>query len=1423
MNVSLKEKPEKIAKPSVGRKAKIKGTSETSAAELVAQAAQSATSLSEVADRIKREHDVDVTIPTVTSYLRQAWGEDYDKKKKDMSERRSMRRRYNQEFELARQAVADVFKKEYLSTDDGLYFNFDTQELGPLPRIEERAYRKKNIINYSEAADFGWSMDKDDPDADGSVDSSVFGIVLRKVSKRIDGLIEERKKRFIDEEVNKILASADLSQLELDEIPKFMRETSRKVKREQADKLKEFDDEKDVIMSKILLQLYEGDNRTRFMHDGDVIHKGLDPAYASSDKKWRGRQRMLALEDRTFSRVIHNLPFPEYMHPKRLQVHGHNIAKKLPELVNPEKPIVKAEFDDISGVNGRIRFPKNTQEYVETQEAGMIVTEDFAKKFDYFTVVEEGTVISEMSGGLPPAPRVDKALRTFKDYEDMKSKIKSVYQVDRLDPLTLGGFEQIGYNVGHKFAKHSGELVLVGAPKQKRRKITLSQGEVEDEIVELEYLAQDYQIVRRDHLKVGDKILDRGGLKGIVSAVVPTLGKDEEKRPYDIVANYDEVWREEDRKTSDGRMKDDILFKQGKKKSAIVLEHEAGDGQIFFFMIDKFAQDSTTTGLSFSPTLVSGLWERALETLPDNATIEERDALVDTFASRYFRGEGNLVPTLKALHYKAIKKDGVVTIVVDENEPTPDEFGDIVFLPHTYAGNTYQNAYVPHYIARVYFDGTTFREIFIEQKDATPNDASDFYWFNVMKQAKNRFGLFPKMDWGIQLVTRPWAEDKKDPTKYHYVEMNYMDVIDMGGDPYDPKLQVTFRKEPVTSGHSVQTHPVKVDFTDETRGCYDKETQILTEDGWKYFKDLDGSEKVATLNPTNDKLEYHFPKQVVGYQHTGKMYSLQSLRLDLVVTPDHRMWVSSGNKDFKIETAEEMFGKRRRFISSGLWDGIERETITFPSVVREHRFSSRNQYTDFDVERDVVFSEKTFQMDDWVEFLGYYISEGYGRRNSEIIIGQSDKDKQAKIVSCIKRLGYEPRIDADCRIVFSDIVIAIYLEELGKSTEKYIPREFMSLSRRQLKILFDALMLGDGHLGKHNAYYTSSARLADDFQELCLKIGLSASIYSRPSRDSYIDGRLITSDNLQYAVNIRMKYQGSIVNSSGFKGTETWVDYDDMVYCVEVPNGLVYVKRNGKPVWCGNTIGLNPTVGLKATIDYDGDTIVAFVPVIEGAVSNLDKGELDDLKLLKKRKFDERFEDLYGKAKKVKYAESESELGVKCARYNQETAETENELIERLGGLRKRSMILQGKEEPPVVTIGTGTKDEESHVLDMETINRVTDVEKILKMREPRWLLKDLQKKPWDSLTDEQKDIVRDYHVRKELKKVVDEAVKDPGVRKLYDLLREPSQYMKEEFMSKAGDSDPIGMKLDTNNRLLDRILYNEIRMADIFTDLDAE
>src|SRR3990167_10714389 len=42
-------------------------------------------------------------------------------------------------------------------------------------------------------------------------------------------------------------------------------------------------------------------------------------------------------------------------------------------------------------------------------------------------------------------------------------------------------------------------------------------------------------------------------------------------------------------------------------------------------------------------------------------------------------------------------------------------------------------------------------------------------------------------------------------------------------------------------------------------GCYDKETEVLTDSGWKFFAEITGTEKICTLNPATKEIEYQLP------------------------------------------------------------------------------------------------------------------------------------------------------------------------------------------------------------------------------------------------------------------------------------------------------------------------------------------------------------------------------------------------------------------------------------------------------------------------------------------------------------------------------------------------------------------------------------
>ncbi len=95
------------------------------------------------------------------------------------------------------------------------------------------------------------------------------------------------------------------------------------------------------------------------------------------------------------------------------------------------------------------------------------------------------------------------------------------------------------------------------------------------------------------------------------------------------------------------------------------------------------------------------------------------------------------------------------------------------------------------------------------------------------------------------------------------------------------------------------------------RGCYDRETDVLTLEGWKKWEDVTYDDEFATYNSETGELEYQEAERLVRYHHNGPMYRVANKGIDLCVTPDHRMYVKKRGKDkeFEILTAIEIEGE----------------------------------------------------------------------------------------------------------------------------------------------------------------------------------------------------------------------------------------------------------------------------------------------------------------------------------------------------------------------------------------------------------------------------------------------------------------------------------------------------------------------------------
>ncbi len=357
--------------------------------------------------------------------------------------------------------------------------------------------------------------------------------------------------------------------------------------------------------------------------------------------------------------------------------------------------------------------------------------------------------------------------------------------------------------------------------------------------------------------------------------------------------------------------------------------------------------------------------------------------------------------------------------------------------------------------------------------------------------------------------------------------------------------------------------------------CYDEATEVLTSDGWKFFKELTNDDFVATLNVNTNLLEYQKPFEIIKEKYSGDMISFESQSVSLLVTPKHKMWTKhSYYKEYSFEDAIDVVDKNTWFKKACEYIGEEHEYFTLPEVL----LNKPNRYG------EVYKFNKLIKMDTWLKFLGLYLSDGHcktvGMRQGKrkgirqdycVCLTQKKEHNLPVFEEVLDELEYSYHRD-DIHYKIYDKQLWTYLNKYGHSHEKYLEKNIKKLSQRQLKILLKYLMIGDGTNIRYpkfnkqtkkwyhyttNSYYTNSVKLMNDVSEICIKCGYGITV------------------TLKKKLGYKDVYNIHMLGSKDFKIKKENIniinDFEGYVYCVSVPNKTVLVKRNGRIVWSGNS------------------------------------------------------------------------------------------------------------------------------------------------------------------------------------------------------------------------------------------------------------
>jgi DNA-directed RNA polymerase II subunit RPB2 len=370
--------------------------------------------------------------------------------------------------------------------------------------------------------------------------------------------------------------------------------------------------------------------------------------------------------------------------------------------------------------------------------------------------------------------------------------------------------------------------------------------------------------------------------------------------------------------------------------------------------------------------------------------------------------------------------------------------------------------------------------------------------------------------------------------------------------------------------------------------CYDDSHDVLTTDGWVNIRDITTKHMVACLKDENT-LIYSNPTEVQSYDYEGQMYLVESNQVSLCVTPNHRMWVGNRNGQYKIEEAKDIFGKRKYYMKNvDKFNKVENKYFTLPAIDK--------------------MPEIKLEMKSWLLFFGIWIAEGcVVHKSNDLRIATHKQRVKDAIDECNKVLNFDIRkytekgcdIDNDWRI-YNKQIVGFFKPLSVNAPNKSLPEWVWELSREQCIILIEGMLLGDGHTMANGTcrYDTSSTKLADDFQRLCLHAGWSCNKvlkYDAGHVSTIVKGdrkgETITSRYDAWRLTIIKSQNTPLVNKNINEGKQldSWIENKDddgniipiKVYCCSVPSGIIYVRRNGIVVWCGQSRhGQKGTLGI---------------------------------------------------------------------------------------------------------------------------------------------------------------------------------------------------------------------------------------------------
>ena len=369
--------------------------------------------------------------------------------------------------------------------------------------------------------------------------------------------------------------------------------------------------------------------------------------------------------------------------------------------------------------------------------------------------------------------------------------------------------------------------------------------------------------------------------------------------------------------------------------------------------------------------------------------------------------------------------------------------------------------------------------------------------------------------------------------------------------------RVSFGKHSDDPNLSPQDHKLLRYLIDHRHTCYDPHTEVLTSDGWVKWPDVKEKHLLGVWNPEQESLVYEKPKRLVASNFDGEMYRVEHGGVDLLVTPNHKMWVSQ-----RKQTKGEDGKWRPIFQDFGL---VSAKDLGNRSMIRYSKLAPHLHAARIDTDFYALL-QSSCSPEDVCRFLGFFIGDGYagGSDKACVTFHLKKERKVSYLLSLCEALNLEviERANNTYAVRFLWDAIVMRKHFYGKDRRKRIPA-MLSLSMNKFESLafMDGLKNSDGHSPSRYKnreswiFCTAYSSVADEAQRIALHAGLSCNLNVQQSG--------------MFSMHICSRMNYPVINQTS--NNTSSVRYVGNVYCAETSTGVLVVRRNGKVVLSGNS------------------------------------------------------------------------------------------------------------------------------------------------------------------------------------------------------------------------------------------------------------